>query len=198
VSREVRLVAPGDAEALARLFERAGAACHCRYWHFQGTKNEWLERCAFGVAESARELEAAVRGARDDDGRGVIALEGGEVIGWAKLFPKPAAAKLLKLGPYNAYSKAHTPDTWCIGCVLVDPAQRRSGVARALALGCAEAARALGAAAIEAFPRVGHGVVADEELQMGVARHFEEAGFVAVAGEAPYPIYRLELGAAAG
>ncbi len=193
MSRVVRLVEPGDAAALVRLFDRAGVACHCRYWHFQGNKNEWLERCAFGVAESARELEEAVVASRDDDGRGVVAVEGGEVLGWAKLFPKPAATKLLKLGPYNAYSKAHTPDTWCIGCVLVDPARRRSGVARALALGCAEAARALGAAAIEAFPRVGHGPVADEELQMGVARHFEESGFAAIAGEAPYPVYRLEL-----
>lgn len=193
MSVEVRLVAPADAAALVRLFDRAGVACHCRYWHFQGNKNEWLERCAFGVAESARELEDAVLASRDDDGRGVVALEGGEAIGWAKLFPKPAAKKLLKLGPYNAYSQNHTPDTWCIGCVLVEPARRREGIARALTLGCAEAARTLGAAALEAYPRVGHGPVSDEELQMGVATHLDEAGFSAVAGEPPYPVYRLEL-----
>ena len=193
MSRTVRLVAPGDAAALVRLFDRAGSPCHCRYWHFRGTKNEWLERCAFDAAENARELEEAVAASRDVDGRGVVALDGGEVVGWAKLFPKPAAKKLLKLGPYNAYSQIDGPNTWCIGCVLVDPARRHEGIARELALGCAEAARSLGAVAIEAFPRVGHGVVADEELQMGVARHFEAAGFAVVAGEAPYPIVRLEL-----
>lgn len=193
MNRSVRLVSPSDAGALVRFFDRAGVACHCRYWHFQGTKNDWLERCAFGVAESARELEEAISAARDDDGRGVLALEGDEVLGWAKLFPKPAAKKLLKLGPYSAYSKTHASDTWCIGCVLVEPSRRGEGIARALTLGCSEAARALGASALEAFPRVDHGPVADEELQMGVAAHLEEAGFTVVAGERPYPVYRLEL-----
>jgi GNAT superfamily N-acetyltransferase len=193
MSLAVRLVGAGDEAALLALFARAGVSCHCRYWHFEGTKNDWLERSAFRPEESAAELACAVREERSNDGRGVVVLEGSEVVAWGKLFPKAAAKKLLKQGPYNAYSQTHTPDTWCLGCVLVDPARRRQGVARALVGGLAEAGRALGAKAIEAYPRVGHGPVSDEELWMGIAAHLEASAFVTVSGEAPYPVYRLEL-----
>ena len=33
-------------DALAALFERAESPCFCRYWHFEGDKNAWLDRCA--------------------------------------------------------------------------------------------------------------------------------------------------------
>jgi hypothetical protein len=190
---DVRLVSADDAGAVLALFDRAGVACHCRYWHFEGTKNDWLARCAFDAQENARELSEALVAGRHADGVAVIARNGDDVVGWAKLFPKANARKLLRQGPYNAYSATHTPDTWCLGCVLVDPSARRGGVARALALGLEAAGRSLGASAIEAFPRVGHGPVSDEELWMGIGDHLEAAGFQGVAGEAPYPVYRLAL-----
>ena len=193
MSLTVRLAGAGDEAGLLELFARAGVACHCRYWHFEGTKNDWLERCAFRPEGNANELASAVREERAQDGRGVIVLEGDEVIAWGKLFPKAEARKLLKQGPYNAYSQTHTPDTWCLGCVLVDPSRRRAGVARALVGGLAEAAKSLGAKAVEAYPRVGHGPVADEELWMGIADHLEANAFRPVAGEAPYPVYRREV-----
>ena len=190
---EVRLVGAGDEAALLGLFSRAGVSCHCRYWHFEGTKNDWLERSAFRPDESAAELACAVREERAADGRGVVVIEGQEIVAWGKLFPRIAAKKLLRQGPYNAYSQTHTVDTWCLGCVLVDPARRRQGIARALVGGLASAGRALGATALEAYPRVGHGPVADEELWMGIAAHLEAYDFRVVSGEAPYPVYRLEL-----
>lgn len=193
MSLTVRLAGAADEDALLALFGRAGVACHCRYWHFEGTKNEWLERTAFRPELNAAELACAIREERAADGRGVIVDEGATVVAWGKLFPKAEARKLLKQGPYNAYSQTHTPDTWCLGCVLVDPARRREGIARALVGGLADAGRALGAKAIEAFPRVGHGPVADEELWMGIAAHLEAHAFRVVSGEAPYPVYRLEL-----
>jgi GNAT superfamily N-acetyltransferase len=193
VSLTVRLVGAGDEVALLALFARAGVTCHCRYWHFEGTKNDWLERNAFRPEKNASELACAVREERANDGRGVVVLAGDEVVAWGKLFPKVAAKKLLKQGPYNAHSQLHTPDTWCLGCVLVAPARRRQGIARALVGGLAAAGRALEAKAIEAYPRVGHGPVADEELWMGIADHLEACAFRPVSGEAPYPVYRLEL-----
>ena len=42
----VEPLAPAHVPALARLFEACGSSCFCAYWHFEGTKNEWLDRCA--------------------------------------------------------------------------------------------------------------------------------------------------------
>ena len=37
-----------DAETLdtVKLFEATGSPCYCRFFHFEGTNNEWLARCA--------------------------------------------------------------------------------------------------------------------------------------------------------
>ncbi len=189
----VRLVAADDADAVVALFDRCGIACHCRYWHFEGTKNDWLARCAFDAQTNAAELSHAIREGRAKDGTAVVAFAGAHVVGWAKLFPKADARKLLRQGPYHAHSATHTSNVWCLGCVLIDPTCRRSGVARSLVAGLESAARSLGAVAVEAFPRVGHGPVSDEELWMGIADHLDAAGFRVVAGEAPYPVYQLAL-----
>src|SRR5262249_17731790 len=56
-------IAPLDASLFATwtaLFDAAHSACFCRYWHFAGTKNDWLARCATGGAENRAEQEAAV------------------------------------------------------------------------------------------------------------------------------------------
>ncbi len=190
---EVRLASPSDTNAVLALFDRAGVSCHCRYWHFEGTKNDWLERCAFSSSKNADELAAALRTKNRSEGTALLALEGEVVRGWAKLFPKDAAHKLLRQGPYKSYCHTYTSDVWCIGCVLVDPQSRHRGIARALTLGLPAAGQALGAIALEAYPRVGHGPVADEELWMGIAAHLEDAGFAAIAGESPYPVYALTL-----
>src|SRR5262249_28771934 len=46
---------------LRALFDACHSTCFCRYWHFSGTKNEWLDRCANRPEENSAELEAAVR-----------------------------------------------------------------------------------------------------------------------------------------
>ena len=42
------LVSPRSA-----LFDAAGSPCFCRFWHFTGTNNEWLDRCANASSSSA-------------------------------------------------------------------------------------------------------------------------------------------------
>ncbi len=193
MSVEVRLASPGDAAAVVALFERSAVPCHCRFWHFEGTKNDWLARCAFAPEASARELDEAVGAGRRADGTGLVAVEGGEVRAWAKLMPHTASRKLLGQGPYRTYYHNDPVDGLCLGCMLVEPAHRREGLARELTLGIPKAARLLGARFVEAFPRVGHGPFADEELWMGLTAHLEEAGFERAGGEPPYPIYRLDI-----
>ena len=41
--------------AWRRLFEQSSCDCYCRYWHFEGTKNEWLDRCSHRPEENAAE-----------------------------------------------------------------------------------------------------------------------------------------------
>lgn len=186
-------VTPARLAALLRLFERTGSPCFCRYWHFTGTKNEWLERCAFRSEESAAELGAAVE-AGADDGGGVVAVDdAGEVVGWMKLTWRAAVPKLRAQPVYRGLDLGDDQRTMSVGCFLVDPASRRSGVARLLLDEAVRVARARGAAAIEGYPRRSTEPLHDEEAFHGPESVYLAAGFAHVAGDAPYPVYRLEL-----
>jgi GNAT superfamily N-acetyltransferase len=85
---------------------------------------------------------------------------------------------------------------WSIGCLLVRPDRRRSGVARALIEAAPEAVRAWGGRAVEAYPhRVGH-ALHDEEAWMGPEGVFASLvtnGWQPVHDVAPYPVYRRRL-----
>ena len=77
---------------LLAFFEASASTCYCRYWHFTGTKNDWLDRCANRPEENAAELAAAVRAA-DPGARGLLAIDDrGDVVGWMKLTPRSAEA----------------------------------------------------------------------------------------------------------
>ncbi|MEO6419639.1 MAG: N-acetyltransferase, partial [Polyangiaceae bacterium] len=83
-------VAPLDASHLhswGELFTACGSACFCRYWHFVGTKNDWLARCAFTPETNLAEHAALVR-TEEISGRGLVALESERVLGWMKLAPR--------------------------------------------------------------------------------------------------------------
>jgi GNAT superfamily N-acetyltransferase len=89
---------------------------------------------------------------------------------------------------------------WVIGCFRITPGFRRRGVARALLTGVVDAARAVGAPGVEAFPvdpgehrlGVGAGFV-------GIASMFDAAGFRRVvetdghSGGLPRILVRLDL-----
>ena len=63
---------PADAPGLGALFRGADCPCHCRYFHFEGDKNAWLDRCANDVDANRLAFEdALVRG--DDDRKGALA-----------------------------------------------------------------------------------------------------------------------------
>lgn len=183
----------GHLEAFARLFDAASCACYCRYWHFEGTKNEWLDRCAHRPEENVRELAEALR-ARDVTARGLVAVDargGGEIVGWMKLAPRERMAKLTKLPVYR-----HLPfeqGTWTIGCFVVHPDWRRRGVARALAEAAEGSVRAWGGRFVEAHPRRSSEALHDEEAWQGPERMFEALGYEALHDMWPYPVYRKAL-----
>jgi GNAT superfamily N-acetyltransferase len=182
------------------LFDRASVTCFCRFWHFEGDKNAWLARNAFEPEENAREAAEAVR-TGDGTARGLIAIEGDRVVGWMKLAPRAFLPKLRRMPVYRILDAEtdHAGDgsTYSIGCFLVDPERRRSGVAQALVAAAPDYARSLGATRLEAYPRRSETPLYDEEALMGPERLYIEAGFAPLVHPGSiaetYPVYILTL-----
>ncbi len=178
---------------LLRLFEDSHSACFCRYWHFSGTKNEWLDRCANKPHENAAELEQATR-SNAEDARGLVALDDeGHAVGWLKLTRRVAVKKLRSLPVYRSYDLGDDETTFSIGCVLVRPSARGRGVSRRLIEAASLFAREWGARAIEAYPRRSAEPLHDEEAWQGPECVFITAGFEPVVDVGPYPVYRRQL-----
>lgn len=176
--------------ALEGLFERAGCACHCRYFHFSGTKNEWLERLAFRPEENAAELRAT---ALLPGPHGVVALEDGTARGWAKLARLADVPKLRNQGAYRALDLGDEAETLVVGCFLVDPERRKAGVAEALLEAVVAHARALGAPRLLGLPRRSALPLYDEEAFAGPERVYAAGGFSVLHDSPAYPVYARDL-----
>jgi len=192
-SVEVVSAGPEHGALLASLFERADVRCYCRYWHFEGSTNGWLDRSAHAPEQSRGEMIDALA-TRSDEMSGVVALSRGAAVGWLKLAPASAVPKLYDRRPYHRLPCFQGPrdGVFVVGCLLVDPSERRRGVARALLDGAIELAERRGARAIEAFPRRAEGT-RDEDVWMGPFSLFASAGFEIVHDFGPYPVLRLRV-----
>ncbi|MCA9632932.1 MAG: GNAT family N-acetyltransferase [Myxococcales bacterium] len=185
---------PADGPALARLFATAGAPCHCRWWDFEGDKNEWLDRC-YNRPEANREelLTAVGSGALS----GIVArLDAGErpLVGWLRLSHAESIPKLYDQRLYRKLPcfEGDRSGVIALGCFLVTPEERRHGVARALLGHGIEVARQQAATALEAFPRRDDHL-GPEALWTGPFALLREFGFEVVNDFAPYPVMRLQL-----
>ncbi|MBX3127094.1 MAG: GNAT family N-acetyltransferase [Polyangiaceae bacterium] len=193
MSWQTRPIGASDGDALARLFERTGSSCYCRWWHFSGDKNAWLARAAHAPADSRGELLRAVAGG-SDEALGVVAVEHAEIVGWMKLAPAAALAKLYASRPYRGMRDlgSEREGVWTIGCFLVDERQRRRGLSVELVRAGLQLATARGAVAVEAFPRRADGL-APEERWTGSYGALLAAGFVVIHDYAQYPVMRCTL-----
>ncbi len=200
----MRVVALDETTAPAwqALFEACASLCFCRYWHFVGTKNDWLERCAWRPHDNRDEQLALLRSGALE-ARGLLAMDDADAVGWMKLAPRARLPKLRRQGAYRPLDLGPDDGIWSIGCLLVRPAARGRGVARALVSAAPEHVRAwappdIPARAIEAYPR-GEPPGApltrlhDEEAWVGTQRLFESCGFARIAGEPAYPVMRRTL-----
>jgi GNAT superfamily N-acetyltransferase len=179
---EVTAAGPEHADGLAALFRAAGSPCFCRFWHFTGSNNEWLARCASGDGENARGVVALVRGTA-------------EVVGWAKVAPASVLRKAYSRRLYKGLPcfEGDREGVFAIACLLVHPGQRKRGVSEALVRGAVAIAPSWGARALEAFPRRPKEPVNDDELWTGPMSPFEKNGFVEVHAFEPYPVLRRVL-----
>lgn len=193
---DVRVVSAGaEHEAgLVALFEATGSPCYCRFWHFTGTNNAWLDKCANATSQNRDELATALQRG-DDEARGVVALAGDALVGWLKVAPVTRMQKVYDRRLYKGLPCFNGDRTgvFVVGCALVHPARRRQGVVKAMVRGAVEVAPSWGARALEAFPRRPKEPVSDEELWNGPLSSFTENGFVEVDSFEPYPVLRREL-----
>lgn len=190
---QVEEAAPRHAEGLSALFERNDSPCFCRWWHFEGDKNAWEDRCANAPDESQSELrERLERGS--GEARGLVALAEEEIVGWMKLAPAQVMPKLYAQRLYRGLPclSGDRSGVFTIGCFLVDERWRRQGVARALVDTAVSVAPGWGARAIEAFPRRGDALSA-HEMWTGPVDVLHQAGFVEVFEFKPYPVLRRVL-----
>jgi GNAT superfamily N-acetyltransferase len=179
--------------AWARLFDACNSSCFCRYWHFEGNKNDWLARCAHDADANRREHLSWIEAA-DPRARGLVAWQGDLAVGWMKLAPRACLGKLTRLPVYRSIEIGDDAGVYSVGCFLVAPAYRRRGVARALLASADTHVRAWGGVAIDAYPRHTEGPLHDEEAWMGPESLFREAGYETASGSGAYPVYRRQLG----
>ncbi|MBK9259315.1 MAG: GNAT family N-acetyltransferase [Polyangiaceae bacterium] len=188
----IMLAGPEHIEGLAELFHAAGSPCFCRFWHFTGTNNEWLDVCANAPRENA-DVFARALAERSDEARGIVALHEGRVVGWLKVAPASVMRKAYERRFYKQLPvlKGDREGVFLIGCALVHPAYRKRGVAKALVGGAVELAPSLGASVLEALPcRPNEPAVMDEALWTGPMGAFMAHGFVEVGGFEMYPVLR--------
>ena len=153
-------------------------------------------------AKTNRELVGPARGeyvrglCSRDVAPGVLAYDGGEVVGWAAVAPRSEL-------PFARSTKIpHVDDlpVWSLWCVRVRPGRRGRGISPALVVGAAEYARSQGAPAVEGYPVDNRGERVDLTMAyVGTREIFERAGFVkaadtsAVSGGFPRVLMRLDL-----
>ncbi|MBL8741209.1 MAG: GNAT family N-acetyltransferase, partial [Myxococcales bacterium] len=189
-----RPVSPADGPLLSELFDACDCRCFCRYWHFEGDKNDWLARCFGDVGANQRELLERIEEGHDE-ALGVVAIEDDAIVGWLKLAPRTSVAKAYDQRLYRGLRALDTAreGVFFLGCALVRPSARKQGVAKALVAAAVKLGRARGARYLEAFPRRPTEPVRDEELWTIPVGALEANGFRPVAGEDPYPVLQREL-----
>ncbi|MEZ4298766.1 MAG: GNAT family N-acetyltransferase [Polyangiaceae bacterium] len=193
---QVAAAGPSHADGLTALFHAAGSPCFCRFWHFGGTNNDWLDRCANAPGENERELREGLSSG-SPEAQGVVAIHAatGTLAGWVKVSPVAAVKKAYDRKLYRGLPcfEGDRTGVFAIGCLLVHPEHRKRAVSTALVRGAVEIAPGWGARALEAFPRRPKEPVRDEELWTGPMGAFEKNGFVEVHAFEPYPVLRRSL-----
>lgn len=147
------------------------SVCWCLSYRIPSKENRELT----GVARRDR-VEALTR---ERTPPGVLAYDGGEVVGWCGVAPR---ADLHSFA--NSRRIPHVDDlpVWTIWCFRVRGGLRGRGIATALLDGAVAHARACGAPAVEGYPVDNDGRKVDLTMAyVGTRGMFERAGFTKAA-----------------
>lgn len=127
---------------------------------------------------------------------GVLAYDGGDVVGWAAVAPRSE----LPFARSTRIPRVDELPVWSAWCIRVRPGHRGRGIAHALLGGAVAYAQSRGAPAIEGYPVDNQGKTVDLTMAyVGTRSLFERAGFTkaadttSVSGGFPRVVMRLDL-----
>lgn len=163
--------------------------CWCLSYRIPSKQNLELQREARG-----KFVEKLVA---EDPPPGVLAYDGGEVVGWAAVHLRADTS----FATNRKIPHVGEPDIWSVWCIRVRPGYRGNGISHHLLEGAVAMARKYGAPAIEGYPVDNDGNKVDLTMAyVGTRRLFEKAGFKKVAETTsvlngfPRVLMRLEFG----
>ena len=162
--------------------------CWCLSYRIPSKLNVSLRGAERG--ELVRQLVA------QDPPPGVLAYDGGEVVGWAAVHPRADTS----FARNRRIPQVDGQDAWSVWCLRVRPGHRGQGISHTLLAGAVEFARSYGAPAIEGYPVDNRGRKVDLTMAyVGTRKLFEDAGFTKAADTGsilngyPRVLMRLEL-----
>ena len=127
---------------------------------------------------------------------GVLAYDGGEVVGWAAVHPRADTS----FAGNRKIPHVDDAQVWSVWCIRVRPGYRGKGISHHLLAGAVDMARSFGAPAVEGYPVDNGGRKVDLTMAyVGTRKLFEDAGFTKVADTGsvlngfPRVLMRLEL-----
>jgi GNAT superfamily N-acetyltransferase len=175
-----RLSAANEAEFARIHCDATGNGwCHCVAW-WVPSWDGWGERTADENAALRKKLFE--EGVHD----GYLIYSDAELAGWCQAWRRDAFVKLS-----TQFGIASADDAWMIGCVLILPAHRGGGVAKAALSLIVEDLKLRGARSVDAYPKRGAHEAA--ELWNGPESTFAGLGFSVVRDDAKRPVLRLTI-----
>lgn len=162
--------------------------CWCLSYRLTSKQNIELHGTARG--DLVKEL------VREDPPPGVLAYDGGEVVGWAAVHPRSDTS----FARNRRIPHVDDLDVWSVWCIRVRPGHRGTGISHHLLKGAVDLARSYGAPAVEGYPVDNNGSKVDLTMAyVGTRKLFERAGFTKVADTGsvlngfPRVLMRLDL-----
>ena len=168
--------------ALENLFGEKGACggCWCMYWRIGQ---------AYRRNSPKANKAAFKRIVEEGPPPGLIAFEDDLAIGWCQLTPRQALPWLDRTWESKP---ADDGPVWSISCFYIRKGYRRRGVTSALISAALKAAKASGAATLEAYPL--DATLSPSSTGTGYVSTFKRAGFKIIGHRTPpRPIMRYDL-----
>jgi GNAT superfamily N-acetyltransferase len=169
------------------VFGTRGQASRCQCQRYKLSARESF--ASFPAEERAHRLRQQTDCGHPASGTtsGLIAYVDDEPAGWCAVEPRLAYQGLLRNNriPWTERAEDKSDGTvWAVTCFFTRSGFRKRGIGRALARAAVDHARDRGARAIEGYPIITQNVIL-EELHVGTAGMFADAGFIEVSRPTP-------------